>query len=155
MTGIIRMPRPDEIHAVPVIPAALIGVADQDTDGLTGGSSIEHTGEEFRGVRFLAGGGQKALTGGTAGHFGHQARHINLHARRKAIHDHADRLCMALPEDGQLQLLPIGAAHSAFPPSSLYTFTNSGQDLFSACTPVTTTGSFATLAAAAPSMTMR
>ena len=95
------------------------------------------------------------MPGGAAGHLPLYPRHVDDHTRRKAVQGHADGLAMALPEQAQAQMLPKEAAHSTRPPSDSYTCKNSGQDLFSASTPVTVTGSRHFVAAMAASITMR
>src|SRR5262249_46308852 len=77
-----------------------VGVLDQEADGRAGGPALEHAGEDLHRVRLVALRGVARGAGAAAVHVALDVGLRELHSRRAAVHDAAQRRSMALAERG-------------------------------------------------------
>ena len=98
-----------------VILGARVGVLDYRGDGRASSVSIDHTGDDMRGVGLAAFGCGLVAAGGATVKEGLQLLLVHGDARRDAIERAADSGGVRLAEDAQMQDVAKGRGH-AIPP---------------------------------------
>ncbi|MNM58935.1 hypothetical protein D3C81_701780 [compost metagenome] len=107
------MGRAEQVLDRRVVLGLLVGVADQQADGATGGATFEHAGEDFDFVGFLALGGVAAGAGLAAVQVTLQILQGYLQPRRAAIDNGDQRRAMAFARGGDSEQLAVGIAGHA------------------------------------------
>ena len=111
LCGKIRMAGAGQVTEVLIITGTGVGIADDSRKGRAAKGIGHHAGEELGSIRFLAGGGKRAVARGAAGQKGVELRHIHLEACGKTLCRNADGGRMGLTENGDLQIFAVSAGH--------------------------------------------
>src|SRR5690606_24413072 len=100
VVGVVGVGRAEQVLDGRVVLGLLVGVADQEADRATGGLALEHAGEDFHLVRFLALGGVAAGARLAAIQVALQVVGRQLQPRRAAIDNSHQGRAMALAGGG-------------------------------------------------------
>ena len=111
----VRMSRTGLAAQLGVILGARVGVLDNRSDGRAGGMSIDHTGDDMRGVGLAALGRGLVATGGATVQKGLQLLLIHGNTSGDAVERATDSGGVRLAEDAQVQYVAKGRGH-AIPP---------------------------------------
>ena len=114
--AVIGMARAELRGDVGVIPAARVGVADQQRDRGAGGAAFVHAREDLHFIGLASGRGVAALAGGAALQVVDELLRRDLQPRRAPVDDAADGRAVRFAEGGDRQQLAEGiAAQGAAP----------------------------------------
>ena len=106
--GYVGMAGPEGSRDLAVVLRPLVSVADHQLDRCAGGGVLEHAGQDFHRVGFIALGCHLVLAGAAAVQPVLQHRRRQRHARRAAIHRRPQRRAVALAPGGGAEQVTVG-----------------------------------------------
>ncbi|MNZ52926.1 hypothetical protein D3C78_707900 [compost metagenome] len=107
------MGRAEQVFDRRVVFGLLVGVANQQADGATGGTALENPGKDFDFIGFLTLGGVPAGAGLAPVEVVLQVGQGNFQARRTAVDNGDQRRTMAFASGGDSEQLAVGIAGHA------------------------------------------
>ena len=99
--GEVGMGRAEEVSDIVVVGRVLVGIFDDETDGLPGGATFENSGEKFDFIFFVASGNDSRLSGATAIEFELDFIDVDRQVCGNAVDDATDGSSVGFAERGE------------------------------------------------------